>query len=158
MAAQRTRNTSFAHGRFPTPVKEIPSIITEDMRRLRTCVRCRLTYYEYQNIGAWRCCQHASLWDDDRKLFPCCGQRSTMGCVACDHTENILLPYPGSVTDFEITRGAPAFKMLRGNLKEIKDYYPVAIQQPASDADNKDLSVIYVYRRSLYGTPELDAR
>ena len=85
-----------------------------------------------------------------------------MGCVACDHAETAKVPYPGSVTDYEITRGAPAFKMFRGNLKELKDYYIQAVQEPLDAVDqersegSEDRVIVYVYRRSLYGNPTLD--
>ena len=162
MSTARGRATSFAHGRFPRPTTTLPSIIDADMTRSRTCARCHCTYVEWQNIGAWRCCDHMASWDDNRKLFPCCMQRSARGCVACDHAESLTVPYPKSATDYEVTRGAPAFKTCRGNLKELRDYYREAVQE-APDAvaqqrleGSDELVTVYVFRRSLYGNPLLD--
>lgn len=66
----------------------------------RKCVRCRVTYYELDNIGGWRCWQHTRGIKDGR--FLCCNMPTNKytaqeyydgckdvrqrGCVQCDHT------------------------------------------------------------------------
>lgn len=44
-------------------------------------------YYEIENVGSWRCRQHALEYDQKEKLWPCCGASSAEnhGCVDADH-------------------------------------------------------------------------
>lgn len=159
----RVRPTSFAHARIPRAQNNLPSIIDDDMRRTRRCFRCAVEYVEWQNIGAWLCSEHMSPWDDDRKKYACCGSSSARGCVACDHAENPLTPYAGSVTTYAVTRGAPAFELCQGNLKELKNVYEDAIQRPPNESEQRstvgdERVLIYIYRRSQYGDPTKEWR
>jgi len=80
------------------------------------CARCNQTYYECNNIGRWKCSQHAREWNASRGgdfyevgRWDCCGSNyrkplkgdAKWGCVRSDHTpidapylvaDDILLP------------------------------------------------------------------
>lgn len=150
--------TSFAHGRLPLDTEIIESLITPDMTRNRKCARCHQTYQEWKNIGAWRCSEHPQLWDDSRRIYTCCETASTTGCQACDHTEDIVTPYPGCNTDHRVLLGNAAFELCAGNLKELESVHKEAQQYPPDFEEQTrqlgpDLAKLFIYRRCLYGRP-----
>ena len=62
-----------------------------------TCYKCGTFFYEIDNIGQWKCRQHASITPQNGE-WSCCkkilgtGHVSSDGCVPSDHT-TLLIPY-----------------------------------------------------------------
>lgn len=155
----KVRTTSFAHGSLERTEQTVPTIINNDMLRARMCAHCKNSYREFENVGAWKCRIHAMPWDHDRQFYPCC-ETNSKGCYACDHYENELVPYPGCVADEErwqhLVRGVPAFRLLEGNLKELRDVNECAIQripEPGATESRRCAATIYIYRRCPLGQP-----
>ena len=63
-----------------------------------TCYRCGAYFYEIENIGQWKCNQHASVVPTGGEYWHCCGKVvgtghvSDDGCVPSDHT-TLSIPY-----------------------------------------------------------------
>lgn len=150
------RTTSFAHGQLDKDDESVPIIMNENMRRLRTCKHCHQTYYEYENIGAWRCMMHTHPFDQDRKVYPCCNTTGK-GCQGADHYEDETVRYPGCRTDADPFRGVPVFQLCEGNLKELRGVWAEAIQRLRDYPEQKralgDSVVVFVYRQCLFGRP-----
>jgi len=157
-ATQAPLQTSFAHAHIPLATEGFPSIMTAELTRQRECIRCKQFYRERENIGAWRCpMMHAHAYDHDAKVYPCCSLST--GCIAADHTENVVEPYPGCVSDYELTRGVPAYKLLVGNLKELQGWRQEACWFPsAADrqhaAAGKETAELFLLRWCLFGKPQ----
>jgi len=107
-----------------------------------TCARCGLTYYEINNIGQWKCSQHARGWNDYMGgnfygpfQWDCCGVQMSKfphgdtkaGCVAADHSP-LDIPYSRGEDDMQLP------KDLLGLIK-VK---PESIV-PLGDAKNTDI-------------------
>lgn len=155
------RPTSFAHGRLPVATEMVDTIITEAMLVPRKCVRCAETYREFENIGAWRCSRHTEPFSDQRKVYPCCGVLSKVGCQACDHTDTRAAPYPGCETNFELLGGVAAKRLPYGNLQELQGVRLEAIQKPPDwteqvrELNGREQRVsVWVYRLCKFGAPE----
>ena len=148
--------TSFAHGRLEKDNELVQSVIDEAMKRQRTCVFCTKTYRQFENIGAWQCAMHTHPYDQDRKVYPCCGTNNK-GCQGCDHSDIETPRYPDSTTTEPFLRGVPAFQLCEGNLKELAGVFKEAIHYPPNYAEQRrtlgDLTKIYIYRQCLYGQP-----
>lgn len=153
--------TSFAHGLLDRTDDRVPTIITDDMKRVRTCVHCHKNYREFGNIGAWQCASHTLKYDADAHWYPCCCT-TLPGCVMCDHSEHEVVLYPNSVTQSDdcpnLSGVVPAFRLLVGNLKELHGVHREAIQYPSNYTEVHralgDEAVIFIYRRCLYGRPD----
>lgn len=70
----------------------------------RHCIRCNMRYTEKENIGQFRCWQHAFLYDPNDRInrSSCCGLKfrgykigpsaGHWGCIRADHTQ-LPIPY-----------------------------------------------------------------
>ncbi len=62
----------------------------------KQCVRCNAEYWNYQNIGSWRCFMHTDDIDRVNLVYRCCNQstlssdrkNTVPGCTPCDHAHN----------------------------------------------------------------------
>ena len=66
-------------------------------RDVYVCYNCKLKYTESENIGKWKCHQHATFASINEKvIWPCCGRTiksiNNNGCVKSDHT-TLTVPY-----------------------------------------------------------------
>ncbi len=152
------QHTSFAHGYIPLARLGCPSITTDDMKRQRVCFRCKKPYREIDNIGSWQCLEHTQSFDANRRIYPCCDSTRT-GCVVCDHADDPVTPYPGSISDAAISNGIPVYKLRVGNLKELGGAHQEALQLPADFEQQKrehgdELAPVYIYRRCKFGVPD----
>lgn len=60
-------------------------VLEKWQRHLIHCVNNH-DYYEIENVGTWKCRQHAMKYDELKKEWPCCHQPSyNEGCVKADH-------------------------------------------------------------------------
>lgn len=66
----------------------------------RRCARCKVDYFEVDNIGRWKCWQHpCPTLPMETTRWPCCNRlmkrgltAEPQGCVRADHTV-LLVPY-----------------------------------------------------------------
>lgn len=83
--------------KLSTPYRDIFEIWNT---RALMCERCYVKYNDIENIGAWKCKQHAGEWNGDsngdrygRFQWDCCGSKyyenpsgiMNHGCIPCDH-------------------------------------------------------------------------
>lgn len=154
-STQISSQICFAQGRLDLSTGVINSVITPDMKRTRTCFRCRCSYVEWKNIGAWRCQRHVYPFDNTRRLYPCCNAVSARGCQVLDHAESMEVPYPGC----DSINGVPALQLCEGNLEELQDVRKEAIQHPQNydqlvrEGGDKNKIKLRVYRVCLFGVP-----
>lgn len=88
--------------------------------RALLCERCYRKYNDIENIGAWKCRQHAGEWNGDQRgdrygpyQWDCCGSTyfenpsgvdvSLSGCVPCDHRPTNT-PYVAYETDVRLPK------------------------------------------------------
>lgn len=87
--------------------EEIPEEWAEILRlwatKQRTCTHGHL-YYELDNVGSWKCRQHALEYDEGEGLWPCCGKTNRLdrGCVRADHR-----PFAAPLTVDQTIVGVP---------------------------------------------------
>jgi hypothetical protein len=75
-------------------------------REQLTCKKCGFFFYEIENIGSWKCYQHA-VSSPRGGIWPCCGKSFfDRGCIRADHTtlpisfsENHDLKIPSPLKD-----------------------------------------------------------
>ena len=57
------------------------------------CYNCGQTFFEYNNLGQWKCFQHIEYDVPIGERYPCCGKYSgniktfRNGCIRADHTK-----------------------------------------------------------------------
>lgn len=68
------------------------------------CINDAHEYTEEQNLGQWRCWQHAGVWSEGR--WTCCGRTYARdnGCVAADHR-----PFAARYTDHQTVHNVPIY-------------------------------------------------
>ena len=90
------RQHSFAFGiLMRDPVVGVTQTEDYDMVVVRKCPRCHTHFQRKNSLGHWNCRYHPCTYDHMHKHFVCCG-RDDMGCVACDHCDEITF---GESTD-----------------------------------------------------------
>lgn len=72
---------------------EWEAILSYWKREQLTCFRCKYYFYEIDNLGAWKCAQHAVVQPGRGGIWSCCNKGSLeRGCVRADHT-TLVIPF-----------------------------------------------------------------
>lgn len=115
------------------------------------CVRCGIGYVELDNIGRWRCKQHACPMNARTGVWPCCGARRTVdsyrwcttGCVRADHIQPQRIAYTLAHT-----------QVLPGRVKDLVAHRPEAVVAAEMVGEEEDGVHVYVTRFDYEATDE----
>lgn len=144
------------------------------------CVRCGNDFRDIDNIGSWKCTQHAyaNLLNGElipgQHLWPCCGKPvkvdrlTDIGCVPCDHTikkmpwedmDDINIPQAIVSTDFVSIN--PKAMIDEKKFKESREkflyfYASGSARIQATNGDSSEIStdqnIYYYFRRFDFET------